>query len=270
MSALQPVVRAGQHGVRDGVWGEGAREVPEETAIAVVIDGGAEAVMMASPADLEDFAYGFALTEGLVEALDDIRDLDIVANELGLEARLWLREGARNQLAQRRRRRAGPVGCGLCGVESLSEAMRTIPQVRSDFRIGAAEIIAAMAALPPLQHLNQRTRALHAAALYLPGAGLACVREDVGRHNALDKLIGALARQGRDTSNGVILLTSRVSIELVQKAAFAQCPVLAAISAPTALALRAAADAGIAVCGVVRENGLEVFTCLERIARDAD
>jgi FdhD protein len=270
MSTLQPVVRASQHGVRDGVWGEGAREVAEETAIAIVVDGGAEAVMMASPADLEDFAYGFALTEGLVDALDDISELEIVANELGLEARLWLREGARNQLAQRRRRRAGPVGCGLCGVESLSEAMRTAPRVQSDFHIEAAEIISAMSALPPLQRFNERTRALHAAALYLPDQGLACVREDVGRHNALDKVIGALARQGRDAAHGVMLLTSRVSVELVQKAAFAQCPVLAAISAPTALALRAAAEAGIAVCGVVRENGLEVFTCLERIDRDAD
>ncbi len=265
-----PSVRAPRAAVRDGAWSEGARAVPEETAIALVVDSGAEAVMMATPADIEDFAYGFALTEDLVGALDDIRDLEIVHADLGIEARLWLKDGARNALAQRRRRRAGPVGCGLCGVESLEDAMRPVAAVRSDFEIAATEVATAMTQLPAQQRLNEETRAVHAAAFYTPSEGIVALREDVGRHNALDKLIGALARRGRDASNGVILMTSRVSVELIQKAAYARAPVLAAISAPTALALRLAEDAAIAVCGVVRENGLEVFTRSERIKRDAD
>jgi FdhD protein len=265
-----PSVRASRQAVRDGVWSSGGRDVPEETAIALVVDGGAEAVMMATPADIEDFAYGFALTEGLARAVGDIRDLEIVHVDLGVEARLWLQDGARNDLAQRRRRKVGPVGCGLCGVESLEDAMRRVTSVTSDFTISADEIVKAMGELPALQHLNEQTRAVHAAALYSPSEGVVLLREDVGRHNALDKLIGALARQGRDASGGVILMTSRVSVELIQKAACAHAPVLAAISAPTALALRLAEEAGIAVCGVVRENGLEVFTHPARISRDAD
>ncbi|MEZ6023355.1 MAG: formate dehydrogenase accessory sulfurtransferase FdhD [Hyphomonadaceae bacterium] len=180
------------------------------------------------------------------------------------------RTSARNALAQRRRRRAGPVGCGLCGVESLEDAMRPVSAVDSDFAISAAEIVQAMSMLPDKQTLNQQTRAVHAAAFYTADEGIVALREDVGRHNALDKLIGALARQGRDAAGGVILMTSRVSIELIQKAAFARAPVLAAISAPTALALRTAEAAAIAVCGVVRDNGLEVFTRPDRITRDAD
>jgi FdhD protein len=221
--------------------------------------------MMATPADLEDFAHGFALTEGLIGAPADIGRLEIVQAELGIEVRLWLADGARSALAQRRRRRMGPVGCGLCGAESLEGAMRPISPVNSAFTIGAADIVAAMGQLPALQHLNQQTSAIHAAALFAPAEGVVLLREDVGRHNALDKLIGALVRSGRDASGGVILMTSRVSIELIQKAAFARAPVLAAISAPTALALRAAAEAQITVCGLVREDGLEIFTQPDRI-----
>lgn len=265
-----PSVPAPRAAVRDGVWSSGVRDVPEEAAIAFVVDGDAEAVMMATPGDLEDFAAGFALTEGLVGALSEIRDLEIVETELGIQARLWLTVGARSALAQRRRRRIGPVGCGLCGVESLEEAMRPVATVKSDFTIDAEEIVAAMARLPAQQRLNESTRAVHAAAFHTSREGIVLLREDVGRHNALDKLVGALARQGRDARDGVILMTCRISIELVQKAAFAHAPVLAAISAPTALALRTAGAARIAVCGVVRENGLEVFTCPERITRHAD
>ncbi len=265
-----PVVRVPRSAVRDGDWSDGVREIPEETAIAFVVDGGAEAVMMATPADLEDFAYGFALTEGLAVTLGDIRDLEIAYAELGVELRLWLKDGARNAHVQRRRRRAGPVGCGLCGIESLEDAMRAIAPVTSRFEISASEIVAAMGALPALQRFNETTRAVHAAAFYTPAEGIVLLREDVGRHNALDKLIGALARRSRNAGDGVILMTSRVSIELIQKAAYAGAPVLAAISAPTALALRMAEAADMAVCGIVRDNGLEVFTRPTRITRHAD
>jgi FdhD protein len=268
--ARAPVLAASNLILRDGVWKRNQRAIAEETAIAFVVDGAAEAVMMASPSDLEDFAYGFALTEGLVASPADIRELEFVDAELGIEARLWLAEGARARHAQRRRRRAGPVGCGLCGIESLEQAMRSIAPIESEFCIDAEELLTAMAALAPLQSLYQQTRAVHAAAFYTSREGIVALREDAGRHNALDKLVGALARAGHDGRDGVVLMTSRVSIELIQKAAHIGAPVLAAISAPTALALRAAEAAGICVCAIVRDNGLEVFTRAKRILGHAD
>ncbi len=248
--------------------------LPEETPIAFVVDGAAEAVMLASPANLEDFALGFALSEGIIQSVEELRELEIVAPSpspagvAGIEIRLWLRESARDAHVARRRTRAGPAGCGLCGVESLEAALPPCMPITSEFRIPAQAIVDAMATLSSHQALNAQTHAVHAAAFFSPAEGIACAREDVGRHNALDKLIGALARQGRDCSDGVVLMTSRVSIELVQKAAGAKASVLAAISAPTALAVRTAEAAGICVCGIVRENGLEVFTRPDRIVRN--
>ncbi len=265
-----PVVRVPRAALHDGAWGEGDRILPEETAISFVIDGAAEAVMLATPADLEDFVLGFALSEGIAKTPADIREVEFLPAELGIEVRLWLSETARQTHVVRRRTRAGPAGCGLCGVESLEAALPPCAPVDSNFGVVASAIVAVMSQLPALQPLNQQTRAVHAAAFFTPDEGILSVREDVGRHNALDKLIGALARQDRDCSDGVVLMTSRVSIELIQKAARARAPVLAAISAPTALAVRTAEDAGICVCGIVRENGLEVFTRADRVVRDAD
>ncbi|MEQ1616754.1 MAG: formate dehydrogenase accessory sulfurtransferase FdhD [Terricaulis sp.] len=256
--------------LRGDAWSSSARAVPEEVPVAFVVDGGAEAVMMATPADLEDFALGFALSDGLVGSRDDLCGLDISEEGPGVEIRFWLRGNAGAAHSARRRTRMGPAGCGLCGIESLEAALQPCAPVGSDFRIAATRIVTAMAQLPGMQPLNRETRAVHAAAFYTPDEGVVCVREDVGRHNALDKLIGALAHQGRDCTDGVILMTSRVSIELIQKAARANAPVLAAISAPTALALRTAEGAGICICGIVRENALEVFTRADRIVRHAD
>lgn len=250
---------------RDGAWSAGAREIVDETAIAIVINGGAEAVMMATCADLEDFALGFALTEGLISEASQIRDMEIADAELGVEVRLWLDEETAQRHLQRRRRRAGPVGCGLCGVEGLEEAMRPLPQVASDTQLRADALIEAMQALARRQPINAATHAAHAAALYTSDHGVALVREDIGRHNALDKLVGAIVRGSMDARTGAILITSRVSIELVQKTAFLGAPVLAAISAPSALAVETAEAANITLCGVVRENGLEVFTHPQRI-----
>lgn len=261
----RPTHSALTHIFRDGVWAEGVRDVIDETAIAIVVDGGAEAVMMATHADLEDFVIGFALSEGLIAGLDEIRDLELAEMALGVEARLWLREPASSKQAARRRRRMGPAGCGLCGVESLEEARREFAPIHSAIEVNASEIVRAMGALSASQPLNAATRAAHAAALYFPETGVALVREDIGRHNALDKLIGALAQANRSAAQSAILITSRLSIELVQKAAFARAPVLAAISAPSALAIAAADKAGITLCGIVRENGLEVFTHAQRI-----
>ena len=246
------------------------RDIPEEVALALVIDGGTEAVMMGSPGDLQDFAYGFALNEGLIGSLEDIRSFEVAEAGEGLELRLWLVEARRRDLAERRRFRVGPTGCGLCGVDSIAEALRPLPRIESEIRSSAERILEGMTALEALQPLNARVRAVHAAAFLDLESGALTVREDVGRHNALDKLAGALARAGVPASRGAILMTSRLSVELVQKAAVMGAPMIAAASAPTGQALRTAERAGICVVGIVRRDGLEVFTFPERLGLDAE
>lgn len=249
---------------RDGA-SRGVREVAAETPVAFVYDGGTEAVMMATPADLEDFALGFSLNDGVVASPGDIAELDVVTAGRGIELRMVLRQRDRERLLTRRRLRAGPAGCGLCGIESIAEALRPLPRVEHGVSLTATEIIDAMRSMRAQQSLNARTHAVHAAALYVRGEGLVAVREDVGRHNALDKVAGALVRSGRKASDGAILMTSRVSVELVQKAVMMGASVLAAVSAPTVLALEEAEAAGLMVAGVVRDDGLEVFTHSERL-----
>lgn len=264
----RPLHVAAARAVWPGKDGAPVRDIPEETALAVVVDGGAEAVMMGSPGDLQDFAFGFALNEGLIASLDEIRSFEVVEAGEGLELRLWLVEARRRDLAERRRFRIGPTGCGLCGVDSIAEALRPLPRIETDVRVPASRIVAAMAALEGLQPLNARVHAVHAAAFLNLDSGALTVREDVGRHNALDKLAGALVQAGAPASRGVVLMTSRLSVELVQKAAMMGAPILAAISAPTGQALRTAERAGICIAGIVRRDGLEVFTYPERL--DAD
>lgn len=250
----------------DGV-APGHRRAPEETAVALVHDASTTAVMMATPADLEDFAVGFSLSEGAIVRVEDIRELDVVAQDLGVEVRMWLAPERGLRVASRRRRLAGPTGCGLCGVDSLAEAVRSPRPVAGEaLRVDPAALLAAMAALSNAQPLGRETRAMHAAGFWTPTSGLLAVREDVGRHNALDKLIGARARSGAvDGSDGVVLLTSRVSVEMVQKTAILGAPILCAVSAPTALAIRVAEEAGITLVAVARADGFEVFSHNERI-----
>ncbi len=248
------------HGAADGT-----RIIPEETAIAFTYEGGSYAVMMATPQNLEDFAVGFSVTEGLAASAADIRQLDIVEHAAGIELRMWLAEPRAAALSERRRHLAGPTGCGLCGIESLDEAVRTPPRVRQGDTFTPAEIMRALEALAPRQEINRQTRAVHAAAFWQPGAGLLAVREDVGRHNALDKLVGALTRDRVPGHSGMVLLTSRVSVEMVQKTAAVGAPLLVAVSAPTALALRTAETAGITLVAVARGDGFEIFTHPQRI-----
>ncbi|WP_443750992.1 formate dehydrogenase accessory sulfurtransferase FdhD [Asticcacaulis solisilvae] len=240
------------------------RDVPEETPVALVFDGSSEAVMMATPADLEDFVTGFAVTEGIVARAADIRRIEIVAQPNGIEARAWLVPGLGPERLARRRTRTGPTGCGLCGVESLEDAVRSVPRISAGLTLSPTDILTAVNRLEAAQPLSARTRAVHAAGFWTPGDGLVAAREDVGRHNALDKLAGALARQG-DIRPGAVVLTSRVSVEMVEKTAFLGAPVLIAVSAPTALALRTADAAGLTVVAIARANGFEVFTHPERI-----
>jgi FdhD protein len=241
------------------------RTLPEETAVALTYDRVSFAVMMASPIDLRDFAIGFSLSEGTIETISDITDLEIVVVESGIECRMSLIPARREALESRRRKIAGPVGCGLCGIDSLEQAVKPSKPVHSPARIAATAISDGFARMAHLQTLNQQTRAVHAAAFLNPASGEILLREDVGRHNALDKLIGAATAAHALPGAGAVLLTSRVSIELIQKTAMFGAPILAAISVPTARAVREAKAAGMTLIAVARDDGFEIFTHPERI-----
>ncbi len=251
---------------RDGAAEEGLREVAEEVPVAVSYNGSTQAVMMATPADLEDFGVGFSLTEGIITELSEIESLEVVALETGVDVQIRLAERPERRLAARRRMMAGPVGCGLCGVDSIAEAVRPLPPPPAGGVFAAEAIVEAMAALGAAQRLNARTRAVHGAGFFLPGSGLLALREDVGRHNALDKLAGAAARGGFPAGEGLVAVTSRISVEMVQKAAMMRVRVLAAISAPTALAIRTAEAAGLTLVALARGEDFDVYAHGERIA----
>ncbi len=256
------------------VWREygaarGLRQIPEETAVALTYGRATYAVMMATPADLEDFAWGFTRNEGLITAADEITACDIVAREIDGEAAIELRldlTGVREEALWRRQRRLlGATGCGLCGMESLEAALAPLPAIVSDLQFDAVTLATAMAGLGARQTLNQQTHALHAAAFFAPGRGIVAVREDVGRHNALDKLAGGLLRAGIAPASGAVLLTSRVSVEMVQKVARMGCAIVLAVSAPTGLAIRRAERCGITLAAIARADGFEIFTHPARI-----
>ncbi len=257
---VTPVVRVSRSIWRASGSAQGERAIPEETAIAFTYNTASYAVMMATPQDLEDFAIGFSLTEGVISSLDAIEEIDIVEEEMGVELRVWLKARDATEFLGRRRKMAGPTGCGLCGVESLVEAMRPPPTVGEGRVFTPDQLMSAVESLFPLQVLNQETRAVHAAGFWEPERGLVAVREDVGRHNALDKLAGALARDGATARSGLVVLTSRVSVEMVQKSAAIGAPVIVAVSAPTALAVRMAEACGMTLVAIARKDGFEVFT----------
>jgi FdhD protein len=248
---------------------DGDRAVPEETAVAFAYNGSSHAVMMATPQDLTDFAFGFSLTEGIIASVDEVESLDIIESDAGIELQMWLAAPREAALSARRRRLAGPTGCGLCGIEALNEACRSPPAVPSGPRLAPRDIMRAIEAIAASQPLNRETRATHGAAFFEPALGLLAMREDVGRHNALDKLAGALARGRVACERGVVVLTSRVSVEMVQKSAFIGAPVIVAISAPTALAIRTADAAGITLVAIARGDGFEIFTHPQRIAKES-
>ncbi|MBN7806115.1 formate dehydrogenase accessory sulfurtransferase FdhD [Agrobacterium rosae] len=262
----RPVIRMSR---RDGVVSTGKRTVPEEVPIAFSYGGSTHAVMMATPADLEDFATGFSLTEGIISSTDEIDCIDVLDADRGFDVQVTLRDAQADALRLRRRHMAGPVGCGLCGIESIEQAVRVVPDV-SNVRLGLdAETIAkAMNALNGAQPLHTETRAVHGAGFYVPEIGLIAVREDVGRHNALDKLTGAVLRSGHAGRDGIVVVTSRLSVEMVQKAAILGSAILVAVSAPTALAIETADAAGMTLIALARGDDFEVFTHFDRVVLD--
>ncbi len=246
------------------------RRLPEETPVALVFNGTTAAVMMVTPADLRDFAFGFALSEGFIERLDQVISFEIVSHKAGAEARFWIAEEQAQTIQARRRNMLGPMGCGLCGIDSLEQAIRPLPVLTAAGpALSRQEVARATDALRDHQPLHDQTHAVHAAGFLMPGKGIVLAREDVGRHNALDKLIGAMALCGLDASQGAIVLTSRVSVEMVQKTVFANCPVLIAVSAPTAHALRLASEANLTLVAFARGGGFDIYAHPDRIATGA-
>ena len=240
--------------------------VAQEVAVALVYNGISHAVMMATPCDLEDFARGFSLTERIVESPSEIYDIEVEPVGRGIEVRLSIAAKRMAGLQQRRRTLAGRTGCGLCGVDSLDEAMRPVAASQATETVSRQAIWQAMAALPAQQRINRLNGATHAAGWAAADGTLIAVREDVGRHNALDKLGGALARSGAATRGGFVVVTSRCSYEMVHKAAALGAAAIAAVSAPTSLAIETAEQAGIALAAFVRDGRLTVYANAGRIA----
>lgn len=240
------------------------RSLAPEVPVALVYDGATMAVMMASPMDAVDFAYGFSASEGIC-AVEDIAEVEPVEEAGGLDLRIWLRPGAQLRQSLARQMRPGPVGCGICGRESLAEALRDLPPLPdTGFALSADGVLQAVQDLPALQLHHQATRAMHAAAFW-DGPQLTTLREDVGRHNALDKLAGALLRQGADLRRGAVLMTSRISVDLVQKAVALRVPVLIGLSAATEGAVARARSLGLTLIANAGAEGFDLFSAPERV-----
>jgi FdhD protein len=251
--------------VCDGASTPAQDAVADEVPVALVYNGISHAVMLATPADLEDFALGFSLSEGILEHPGLCYDIEIAPNADGIAVMLDVAGAAFARLKEKRRSMAGRTGCGLCGIDSLAQVRRSLPAVRAPAGIEAAAVARALSAIKGGQALTQRTGAAHAAAWCAREGALLALREDVGRHNALDKLIGTMARTGIPADSGFLLLTSRVSMEMVQKSAMAGIGLLAGMSAPTLAAIEAAEDAGMTLLAFARGQGFVCYTHPEGI-----
>ena len=240
-------------------------QVAVEAPVAFVYNCRSHVVMMASPRDLHDFAFGFSLAEGVVTDAGEVLAVRITPKGEGISLAVDIPEHRAKALDSRSRNLAGRTGCGLCGIADISQALRPLPVSTASHRIPASALAMALGALPEAQLLNRQTGAVHAAAFASSDGRLACVREDVGRHNALDKVIGAAARQGLDPGAGFLVVTSRCSMEMVQKAATFGCSVLVAISAPTSLAIELAERSNLTIAAFARGTNLNLYTHPERV-----
>lgn len=243
--------------------------LPEEVPVAFVYNGISHAVMLATPDHLEDFALGFSLSEGILGKPSELYDCLVESRAEGIELQLEISSQRFASLKDHRRNLAGRTGCGLCGVESLEAVCRKMTKVTDTLRVPTHAIYSALSSLRAHQPLHHRTHAVHAAAWMSRDGQVQLVREDVGRHNALDKLIGALMQSGFDAADGFALVTSRASVEMVQKAASIGIELLFSISAPTALAVDTAEAAGLTLAGSVHGGGFSIHSHPERIVTDA-
>ncbi|MEX2647382.1 MAG: formate dehydrogenase accessory sulfurtransferase FdhD [Alphaproteobacteria bacterium] len=250
-----------------------ATTVPEtvavEAPVAFVYNGIEHAVMMATPTDVEDFAVGFTLAEGIVGDADEIASVAVSEVAQGVRLDVAIPDADARRLQRQRRNLAGRTGCGLCGVVGIDQALRALPALPPGSPVAAAAIVAALAALPESQVVNRRTGSVHAAAFAERDGTIVAVREDVGRHNALDKVIGAVARSGRDPAQGFVVITSRCSMEMVQKAATVGVSLLVAISAPTSLAIDLAEGCGLCLVAFARGESFNVYSHPERVTAKA-
>jgi FdhD protein len=236
------------------------RSIPTEAPVSIEVCGIGYAMMMATPSDLEDYAVGFALNEGLASRSSEIEAIDVDEVEGGWAVRIWLPPARKEAVLERARTRVSESSCGLCGMENIEQVLRPLPKVTARIRTSRGAIASALASLRDWQPLGRATGAVHAAAFCNPGGKILCVREDVGRHNALDKLVGALARAATDPGTGFMLLSARCSYELVEKAVRAGCPMLVTISAPTSLAVERAAAAGLTLVTLARADSALVVS----------
>src|SRR6266478_9247603 len=239
--------------------------IAAEVPVALAYNGVSHVVMMATPSDLADFAVGFSVSEGILADGTELRDLEIEEGKTGIRVSMTIAEERFAGLKERRRNMTGRTGCGLCGVDDLTQVARPLPRVGTGVKVGAGAIHQALNSLPAWQPANKETGAVHAAAWATPTGRIAFVREDVGRHNALDKLIGAIERGQIDPEAGFAVITSRCSFEMVQKAATIRIPILVAISAPTTMALRIAEHTGITLVALARPDSVTVYANPGRI-----
>ena len=251
-------------------WAQGATthttdQVAEEVPVALVFHNVPHVVMLATPADFEDFAVGFTLSEGLVGRPDEIREVEVTHGPEAVDVRVTVAWERFTELLHRRRNLTGRTGCGLCGAETAEDAIRGVAKVGPGTNVTTQDLHAAIEQIGSLQPINSRTGSVHAAAWVVPGQGIQLVREDVGRHNALDKAIGALVRGKVDLSTGYMLITSRASFEMVQKCATVGISFLAALSAPTAFAVRLAQKSGLTLVAFARRDRHVVYANPERL-----
>lgn len=239
--------------------------IAEEVPISLIYNGVPHVVMLATPADLEEFALGFSITEGIIKNPQELLSARIYNRSNGIEVQIKIPDHRFQCLADKGRNLTGRTGCGLCGASTLRQAIRQPNPVNGDLTLSDAELRSALTDINQYQKLNQLTGAVHAAAWATPEQGILNIREDVGRHNALDKLIGFLLRMGRDLSSGFVIVTSRASYEMVQKTAWVGITLLVAVSAPTGLAIRLAEEAGLTLVGFARDDQHVIYTHPQRL-----
>jgi FdhD protein len=253
--------------VRDGQCMTAHDVIAVEVPVALEYNGISHVVMLASPADLEDFALGFSLSEGIIAQPTELYACEVESTDEGWLLHLEIASERFVALKERRRNLAGRTGCGLCGTESLSQVARCSTSVVHRLHFADAAVLAGMHAMQTLQPMQRQSGATHAAAWMTTEGEISFVREDVGRHNALDKLIGAMAAQKTDFTSGALLITSRASFEMIQKAAMMNVGLVAAISAPTSLAVELAEKTGVTLIGFMRDDSYVVYSHADRLVR---